>query len=133
MSNMKPLMIVAEFSLPLGVLAVTVTMTVNVTVTCDCDWSPATVTGTPKVGSRSMVELMACIPGPIPSNHPAPTPLFPIRQHNHSAAQFGPNCTPPHSRRRTAAAQPPRAARHRVLAPAKRGCAACSGNKPYLH
>ena len=33
MSNMKPLMIVAEFSLPLGVLAVTVTVTVNVTVT----------------------------------------------------------------------------------------------------
>ena len=33
MSNMKPLMIVAEFSLPLGVLAVTVTVNVTVTVT----------------------------------------------------------------------------------------------------
>ncbi len=33
MSNMIPLMIVAEFSLPLGVLAVTVTMAVTVTVT----------------------------------------------------------------------------------------------------
>jgi hypothetical protein len=33
MSNMKPLMIVAEFSLPLGVLVVTVTANVTVTVT----------------------------------------------------------------------------------------------------
>lgn len=33
MSNMKPLMIVAKFSLPLGVLAVTVTVNVTVTVT----------------------------------------------------------------------------------------------------
>ena len=33
MSNMIPLMIVAEFSLPLGVLAVTVNMAVTVTVT----------------------------------------------------------------------------------------------------
>jgi hypothetical protein len=60
MSNMNPLMIVAEFSLPLGVLAVTVTVNVT-TCDCDCDWSPATVTGTPQVvrlGVRPQLHIV---------------------------------------------------------------------------